>query len=448
MDTDTVIQKLLALERAPRRQMEFGQSVSNARKSGLGVAQEKLKSLQLAGQSLSSVVTWAPSQTVASSDATKVTATLNGGAAPGGYLIEVAQMATSTQKTFDFARQAGQTTITVGAAAVTLDPDATIDDAVAAINAEPSLGVYAVNIGNDKLVLSSRTTGAASGFTVTGAGLTADTGTPDRLGQDAVMTVNGQTVTSSSNAVTARTITSGSPIPGVDFTLRSVTDGTTLTVSPPGTDRSALKDRLKAFVSAYNGVIDSLRAMTSEQTVKNPSSSGEAAKGALFGDTGRRNVLSSLRRLFGSPVQNATTFTTLAAIGVSTGKTTGDGTLSDDAVAGRLTFDESTLDAALDKDPLAVQRLLGGTAGVPGFAQSLDDLVTPLVQPGGVFGQRMDSAGRTAAAIGDSMTRLDARLTSREDMLRRQFAAMEQAMADSQSQQQQLLSKLALPSRS
>jgi flagellar hook-associated protein 2 len=442
MDTDSVIQQLLSIEAAPKQRMQFSEAVWKARQNGLNNALDKLKSLKLASDDLSSILTWSPTQTVDSSDPTKVTATLNGGAAPGGYLIQVTQMATSTQKTFEYATQSAQSTITVGGVSVSLDAGATIDDAVSAINSNASLGVYAVNIGNGKLVLSSRTTGAASGFTASGAGLTPDAATPDRVGQDAVMTVNGQTVTSGSNTVTADSITSGSPIPGVDFTIKSITDGTTINVSPPGTDRDQLKDRIKAFVSSYNDMVDSLRAMTSEQKVKDPTSAADAAKGALFGDSGLNDALSTLRLVIGSPVQNATTFTTLADIGISTGDTTGDGTINDDAVAGKLTFDESKLDAALDKDPQAVQRLLGGQLGTAGFAQGLSDALKPLTQAGGVFDQRISSTSDEISSIDDQMTQLDTRLSAKETLLRQQFSAMESAMATSQQQLQYLMSKL------
>lgn len=446
MDVDSVISQLMAIEQQPRQQMIFKQAAANARKSGLASIEDKLKTLALANDDLRSVATWAPTQTVESSDTTRLTATLHGGAAPGGYAISVTQLATSSQQTFTFTPQAAASTITVGSTTIALDANASIDDAAAAINADPDAGVYAVNIGGDRLVLSSRTTGAGSGFTAAGAALAADPSTPARAGQDAVMTINGATVTSSSNTVTAQTVTSGVPIPGVDFTIKALTDSTTLSVSPPGTDRAALTDKLKAFVTAYNDVLSSISALTSQKAVATPAGTTDAAQGALFGDSGLNSIVSTLRLLTGSPVPNApSTLSTLAQIGISTGATTGDATISDDAVSGKLTFDEDALNAALDSDPLAVQRLLGGQLGTAGFSQALDAAITPLSQVGGVLDQRISSVDDDISAITDSISRLDDRLSAEEDRLRAQFTAMEAAMQQSQSLTQQLLAQLGEP---
>ena len=93
-------------------------------------------------------------------------------------------------------------------------------------------------------------------------------------------------------------------------------------------------------------------------------------------------------------------FSLLSSIGISTGATTGANATNADAVKGRLTFDEAAFNAALDKDSLSVQKLLGGVAGTDGFSQSFKKILDPLVTTNGILDQRIDSAGKEVTRIG------------------------------------------------
>jgi len=439
MDTDTIISQLLSIERAPEQRWGYDKVAAQTRQSALRDVESRLKNLKTAATDLGSTLAWLPVQTVESASSATIAARTTGGAAPGGYSVKVTQLATAAQQTFVWTPQPTASTITIGGVSVNVDPNGDIDAAAAAINSSSQLGVFAINVGNGKLVLSSRTTGTSSDFTATGDGLGAPVST--RAGQNARLTIDGiAQPEQQTNVVTDL-------IPGVELTLKGLSDGTTINVSNPGVDRDALKAKLKAFVSAYNDVVDFVTSKTSEKRVSNPTNNTDAAKGVLFGDSGLNGILSSLRMAVGGPVAGMTgSGSLLSSIGISTGATTGADATNPDAIKGRLTFDAAAFDAAIDQDGQGVQRLLGGLAGTDGFSQSFKKLLDPLVTTNGVLDQRIGSADQEIARIGDKVTRLEDRLSAREVLLRRQFTAMETAMQRSQQQMADLASRLGTSS--
>src|ERR1700710_1763005 len=89
IDTDSVIQQLLAVDRAPETRMTLQQSALQARQSTLTDIGTRLRNLVTAAKDLGSITTWADTQSVDVSDSSKISATRLGGAAPGGHEITV-----------------------------------------------------------------------------------------------------------------------------------------------------------------------------------------------------------------------------------------------------------------------------------------------------------------------------------------------------------------------
>lgn len=427
MDTDAVVNQLLSLERVPRTRMELRQVAVQARHDALRDIAAQLGKLKDAATALRSAGTWGDVQSIESSDAAKVAVRATAGAAPGSHQVEVTSLAAADQRHYTFTSQAEASQITVGGRTIDLAAGATLADAVAAINADPETGVMAVDVGG-KLVLSSRTTGATSSALAVGGALVEDP-SKRRAGADAVFTVDGQARTSATNVV-------ADVIPGLELTLKAPTAGAaTITVGAPAPDQEAVKSRVKAFVEAYNGTIDVLRAKLTEKVVPNATNSTDAKRGVLFGDTNLRGVLSSLRDVAGA----------LGELGISTGAATGAAT-SADALAGKLVIDEAKLNERLAADPAAVRTILGGTNGVEGFAQRVEAVLNPQTQAGGVLEGRRTSATSELSAIKDALARFDDRLARKEETLRARFAALELALARSQSQQQDFAARLGLNS--
>jgi flagellar hook-associated protein 2 len=423
LDTESIISQLMAVESRPRTVISNKQASAQARQTALQDIQSKLTALKTANAALKSVTTWGNSQTVESADPTKATVRTVAGASPGGHQLVISQLARGAQATYTYASPATSGSVTVNGVAVAVPAGATLDAAVAAINeADYPAGkaVFAVNV-NGQLAISSRTTGAAGQAAVTGLG--AQSG-PGLAGLDAQGTMDGAPFTSASNVVT-------SALPGVELTLKGITDatGTSITVGNPGPSADTVVSTVKSFVNGYNNVVDAVRSRITEKRVPGATTTSDAAKGSLFGDSGLSGMLDSLRSTLGTVTGAPTDAArTLADLGISTGAATS--TLNADSVAGKLTLDETALRAKLATDPTAVKKVLAGTGTTPaGFAQAFDAVLTPLQQANGTISGRLDAASTELGSLADALTRFDDRMTSKETLLRKQFTALETAMA-------------------
>jgi flagellar hook-associated protein 2 len=221
-------------------------------------------------------------------------------------------------------------------------------------------------------------------------------------------------------------------LPGVELTFKSI--GTsTVTVSTPAANPNDVATKLKAFVSAYNDAVDLVKGKLTEKRVVNPQNDDDAKLGALFGDDSLDSVLTSMRQAISSAG--------LDSLGVSVAST-GSGT-SPDALAGKLTFNQATFDTAWAAGPTAVKAKLG-SPDAPGFGQSFEAVLDPITRSGdGLMDQRVSDADSELTYIKDSLATMDLRLQTKEDMLRKQFTAMEQAIAASQSASSSLAGQLA-----
>jgi flagellar hook-associated protein 2 len=438
LDTESIITQLMSLEQQPRNRLSLKQVTEQAREDTLTSIRTKLASLKLAAGGLSSAALWAPTQSTDTTDATKVTARRTGGAGPGGYLVEVTNLAASEQRTLTLGDTSAESTLTIKGAwqatgvDINVPAGASLDEVVSAINSNSDAGVYAVNV-NDSLVLSSKKTGNSLNFGFAVSGTTLVTETRLKAGTDAVFSVDGVSDKSPTNIVTGG-------IAGVELTLRApTTSPVTVNVGTPAPDKAQAIAAAKAFVSAYNDIVGAVRNELEDKRVAKPQNSTDARKGELFGDSMLSGMLDSMRQsVSGDPAASLT----LAGIGISTGAATG-AAASADSVDGKLTLNEKALSDALDADPAAVQKLLGGVTGTPGFAQSFAATLDPITRGGGLLDLRIDEADHAVSRIKDQLAGMDQRISMREAYLRKQFATLETALQRSQSQSTDLASRLA-----
>jgi flagellar hook-associated protein 2 len=430
MDTESIITQLMSLEQAPRTRQARQQVTVQARQDALRQIDTKLTSLKLAAGDLRSAAIWAPTQSIASGNENVLTARQLAGAAPGGYTVEVTSLASADSRTYAW-NGGGSLTIDYKAGAGPLSKtfDLTgmsLDDAVSTINSDDGSPVWAVNVGG-KLSLSRRETGdhATWGFDASGPAVGALTASRD--GADASYKVAGDATTYSSHTNVA-----SDGLPGVELTFKAL--GTsTVTVSAPAAKSEDVAAKLKAFVTAYNDAVDFVRGKLNEKRVVNPQSDADAQQGVLFGDAGLSGVLTSMRQ--------AISDAGLDALGVQVAST-GVGT-SPDALAGKLTFSQSAFDTAWAAGPSAVKAKLG-SSDATGFGQAFEALLDPITRSGdGLLDQRVGDADRELSYIKDNLATLDLRLQAKEDRLRKQFTAMEQALAASQSASSSLAGQLA-----
>jgi flagellar hook-associated protein 2 len=446
VDTSSIVDQLMALERQSITRLKYRQSAVTGQQSALKDVASKLSALKTAAANLSAEGTWKQTQSAESSDPARVAVAMTGGAGIGGHTIQVDRLASSMQRGFSFTPAAGSISISYvdqddpKTINLTVEADDTLQQVADSINAKSAGPVVAAVVkngaGQERLVLSSRVTGSESDFSVTAPGVLSEDAsytTPDITKLDALYSLDGGAPQTSTTNVLENLL------PGLRVTLKGVTAApATVSVSEPALDRTAVKDKVKAFVDAYNAVIDSTNAKLTEKKVASPASEFQAGLGQLYGDTGVRSMLSSLRQQM-TKIVSAAGINDLTDIGIAVPKSTG--ATSVDGKAGRLVLDEAKLTQALEADWTAVS----------GFFEDFSDEVEKFVKTqtggSGVIDERLKSSNRNLDRLKDQVDLTNKRLDAKEERMKAQFAAMEMALQNSQTQQAWLSGQLAALNR-
>jgi flagellar hook-associated protein 2 len=124
-------------------------------------------------------------------------------------------------------------------------------------------------------------------------------------------------------------------------------------------------------------------------------------------------------------------------IGISTGATTGSGAVSASALSGTLTFNPATLEAALASNPGGVKALLGSWSST--FVGLTDDAAVP----GGTIDSRIQGDNSQSSTLANQISTMQAALTDRQNGLVQEFAQLEAALSQNQSQSSWLTSQVA-----
>ena len=353
-----------------------------------------------------------------SSNDTIATATANSGAAEGATDLVISQLAQRNVLTSAAYTDAntvvgtGALTLSVGANSFAITVDGTnntlgaIRDAIN--NAADNTGVTATVINADDgihLVLSADETGVVNALqlTVSGDGdgndtdssglsaLVYQTAGTQNLTQldaplDALLTVSGFAVTSSSNTVS-------NVLQGVTFELDAI-GSTTITV---GRDNSAVQESVQGFVDAFNGLNSTIN---------------ELRAGDLEGESLLLTISSDLRNIFNTATSGLSgTYSSLSEIGVA---------FND---SGELALDAEGLTTALNTDFRGVSNLFADPTS--GYVTRLQALADALTQSGGLIDTREEGVN---TRIGNFDTRIDQfelRLERIEQRLVSQFAALD-----------------------
>jgi flagellar hook-associated protein 2 len=442
IDTDSVIQQLIAVDRAPETRMKLKESAAQARQTALNDVGTRLRNLLTAAKDLGSTDTWTETQSLDVSDPTKLNATRLSGAATGGHDVNVQTLARSEQRSYTFAKGAATldfgngTQVSIGGdddgAAVATKINAASGSPFYAVYVKDPLGVEA----NDRLVLTRKDTGrfdqtAPDAIKVTGTSWTGTEQLTD--GANAKFTVDSGPVQESKSNVVL------SAIPGLQLTLKA-TGTTSVTVGSMAPDNSAVKNKIQAFVDQYNSTVDFIQSQLTEKRVPNATTDSDARKGTLFADTQLTGLLSQMRSIMSDKTGIGGTVQSLADLGIGTGTGSG-GAATADAIAGKLTLDATKLTDALDTNRLGVKSFLTDAAN--GFSSKVANLLDPVTKATtGLMDVRAKQAGDEATSIEDQISQMEDRLTLKADRLRAQFTAMEQALAQSQSQGSWLTAQL------
>jgi flagellar hook-associated protein 2 len=468
LDTNTIISQLMAVEKQPQQRIINQQAVEAARQQALKDTMTRLQNLQTAYQGLSDPTVWADTQTVESSDSTKVVASRATGIAPGSYTVVVGNLAAAQQQrsaSLSSVATGGKLTVGVGATSIQVDvaDGASLDQIAASINAASGTPVYA-SVVNSQLYLASKTAGSSGTITLssTDASGTADPTLTNELGftvwqpaVDANVTIKSTDGTSLfSGTVGSNTVTNA--IPGLTLTLKAPTDanGITVTVGTPSPDTDAISKKIQGFVDQYNSTLSFIQGELEEHPVASPQNASDLTKGVLYGDSGLTSLLSSMRQAIGGLfTRDPGQLQTLSQVGLSTGATTGSGSIDQDAVDGKLSLDTDTLADQLSSNYAQVKSLFTNATSsydTEGLGQRLSGIVDPWLTDataGGILQSRIAGEDDTIKELKDQQSDWDQRLALKEQQYRAQFTALETALSQAQTQGQWLSGQIAsLPS--
>src|SRR5687767_12624714 len=99
LDTNSIVDQLMSIERLPKTRLIQKQQVEEARQNALKDVKTRLTNLLSAATALKTALSQSDTQTVELTDPTKLGATRTGFVAPGGYTITVSQLARAHQLT-------------------------------------------------------------------------------------------------------------------------------------------------------------------------------------------------------------------------------------------------------------------------------------------------------------------------------------------------------------
>ncbi|MFW6364214.1 MAG: flagellar filament capping protein FliD, partial [Spirochaeta sp.] len=263
---------------------------------------------------------------------------------------------------------------------------------------------------------------------------------PLSTAQDAIINVDGIDFTRHSNEI-------DDIIPGTTLNLRRDSpEPVDVTVGP---DREAVKDAIIEFVGYYNQLFtEALILSRGEEAIIDEvsyfdSDERESARerlGRLRGDSTINQITRSLQSAVAQPfpTEQDRDLSMLSQVGISTSSAQTGGGFDPSRLRGYLQINENELDAALDSSFMAVRQLFGwdtdGDGAIDsGAAYEVDRLMRPYVQTGGIIANRTSTIDSSISRADDQIETYSERLEQYEQRIRRDFAEMEGAIQQMES---------------
>lgn len=389
LDTNSMIEALMNVERNPIRLMQQRQATAQAKVSSWSSITTRVSALRTSINDLKTLDKFDDFVTATSGDEDALTVTSEGGAQTGTTAFTVTQLATSHQLVTDSdfsssadAVGAGTLTITVGGVDtdIVTSSGTTVSNLAVQIN-DADIGVSASVIKVDdttyKLVVAATETGADNVFTATGTQSTLTTFGIATTGVDAQLTMGdgaGSFVISrDSNTIT-------DVIDGVEINLKTTTaSAVTITVDQD----------IDGTIEAVKGFVNELTATNAEiQRLSNYDADAERAM-PLAGDSTLRGITSSLVSEVTGVIDSLTgDYSYASSLGINYGA---DGAFS---------LDEDKLRTALEDDYDAVTRFFAKSGQTTdsrmSFSFSSDDTVA------GAYEVVVTQAATLASVVGSS----------------------------------------------
>jgi len=433
LDVKSIVSQLVAIERQPLSNLKVQAATVQTRISVFGQIKSLVSTLSDAASKLNSLTTYNAVSTTSSKSST-VSASAIGGTVANNFSVKVDNLA-KAQATASGALlpvggalgagtlrlQLGQWTIVplsftpqVGSAQVDIEVTATdtVSDIASKINGSAA-GVTATVLNDasgERLLLRSKATGVAAGFEFSivsdsdgnpgdAAGLSRlVVGSSIQYADDARMRINDIPVSSSTNKF-------DNVVSGVTLTANEVSaDPVEITVAP---NRTATKEALSTFVSAYNAVNQAIN----EQTKYDPAS---RTGGLLQGDSTAIGLQNALRGILQSSTSGSA-YQRLNDVGIA------------QQLGGDLAIDSAKLDAAINNgDQLKnLLRIDNSNPLTNGVASKFLAFSKGLLATDGMFNSKDASLKRSLELNASDQTRLTEKVARVEAQLNRRYSALD-----------------------
>ena len=361
IDVASSVAQAIAALSAPELQWQAEQQALQTQTGAINQIQTDVSSLENSLNAMGDPLGALTSMIATSSDTNVVNASAAAGTPSGSHVVVVNNIA-STASSYSNSVASSSTTLPAGgftikvgsgpATQITIGSGVnTLDQLASSINSQ-NLGVTA-SVVNDstgsRLAIVSTASGAANGFTITGA--TGLTFTQASAGQDASLTVDGIPIDSASNTITGA-------VNGLTLNLVGAAPGgqINVTISP---DATSAEKAIATFVGAYNTAIGDVNTQYSVSATNQ--------EGPLSGDSAVRMLQDALLSAAGYS-GGGNGVSALADLGISMNN---DGTL---------TLDTTKLGNAVQNNFAAVQKFMQGTSS-NGFVNNLNNQLGALTDP-------------------------------------------------------------------
>ncbi len=451
LDTDKIVSELMGLERAGITRIEARKTQQTERLAAFAQFKTRLDGLKTAVGDMN-ITSQLRTTSARLSSEQAFTATTTSGAT-GSFDIAVAQLS-QVQKNISagFASNSeaifGEGTLSINSTTININAENNSLLGIAqAINAETKTTGVRASIINDgtgaspyRLVFTG--VDAATAFTIesdlhdAAANPIAFTTDEYQKAQQAVVFIDGIRVVSDSNTI-------DQAISGVSLNLTSVSPtshGGTAEEEGPSwgwedppvytttrmdieTDTGAAKEKITAFVTAYNGVMEWINSgyeqfgggVPATKTGEEGDDQPEQLLGTVLrGDATVNSVKRQLQNMLTTTVNNSGAFGILSELGITTNRN------------GTLNQNNAKLDAALESNFDDMVALLSGDDLAPGVMKGFNSLLLDLTSSSkGVYAVQKQVFDSSAGAYDRQIDQMEQRLSKREASLRAQFSAME-----------------------
>ncbi len=425
IDYQALIEQLVQLKRIPVDELIATKDRLKDIDTAYSTLESRLKDLRSAADELRTSTGFKVFTTDVT-DSSILSATASSSATEGVYSIVVSSVAkahkliasgVSDSDTTAIASTTGSFSFTVGSSttySVSVDTSTTLENLRDAIN-NLNAGVTAtiVNEGSGtnpyRLILTSDSTGTANSITIT-QNDTDLTFTDLQAAQDASLTVDGLSITRSSNTIT-------DVIDGVTIELKSADSTKTvdLTVSR---DIGEIEKKITSFIDKYNAVVSHIRSNNRYDT-------DTGVAGAFFGDPIARSVMEDLRRTMTSAISGLPdTMNRLIHIGVTT--SSDNGTMS---------IDSAELSDALNNNFDDVVNLFVDGTSTDGFASLVYSLTDDMLDyVDGRITNKIENLNDNISDLEEEIARKENEILLYQEQLRVQFASLERLLAGLRAQ--------------